>query len=391
MSNQIKIYLLASVLFIFISCKENTSDKPFEFNGQSFYKLVINSINEDENSKKILNGLFTFETDLASYNKIEIDSLEINNVNYYSLLLENQNPIYNLFAIVDKDMNLILKDESLNGYLDLNFKKSGSRRFAVIKEEFNSKDVIELNRISYYSLEQYSSELAFRQFTKIKTTSKEIEQVISGISDTAIVTSIVSIDPKTSKTSKDVFIFDFAKNKYISDKNLFEAVVKKEIESLNIKTKNPQITDAESIMRFFDEDNANLSFGKLTISENDFEIALDSTWKKLGNVTISNHVKQKLNGIKYINGKLGAGISLAAIAPTESAENYFNAELKNSAKHASSMRFSDKLIDTKNIYQLFEFNCPAKKILMILETPKSIYEINKIQYELIINTFLIKC
>ena len=391
MPNQIKIFLLASVFLILTSCKENTNDKPFEFNGQSFYKLVINTINDDENGKKILDGLFTFEADLASYNKIEIDSLEINNNYYYSLLLENQNPLYNLFAIVDKDMNLILKDESLNGYLNLNFKKSGSRRFAVIKEEFNSKDVIQLDRISYYSLEQYSSELVFRQFTKIKTTSKEIEQVISGISDTAIVTSIVSIDPKTSKTTKDVFIFDFAKNKYVSDKNLFDTVVKKEIESLNIKTKNPQITDAESVMRFFDEGSNKLFSSKLTISESDFEIVLDSTWKKLGNVTLSNLVKQKLKGLKYINGKLGAGISIAAITPTETAENYFNAELKNSAKHASSMRFSDKLIDTKNIYQLFEFNCPAKKILMILETPKSTYEINKIQYELIINTFLIKC
>jgi len=55
------------------------------------------------------------------------------------------------------------------------------------------------------------------------------------------------------------------------------------------------------------------------------------------------------------------------------------------------MRFSDKLIDSKNIYQLYEFSCPSKKILMILETPKSTYELNKTHYEQIINSFLIKC
>ena len=391
MQNQIKTYLLASIIFLLISCKENIEEKTFEFNGQSFYKLVINSINGDENSKRILNGLFTFDADLKSYNKIEVDSIEINNANYYTLLLENQNPVYNLFALVDKDLNLILKDESLNGYLNLNFKKSGSRRFAVITEEFNSKDVIQLNRISYYSLEQYLSELVFRQFTKIKTSNKEVEQVLSSISDTTIVTSIVNLNSKTSKTSKDVFRFDVANNKYVSNKNLFDSLVYKEVRSMKVQYKNPQITDAESILRLFEGEGSDNSLSQIKISENDFEIVLDSTWKKLGSITISNLVKQKLNGIKFISGKMGASISLAAIAPTDSAEIYFNEVLKNRDVKKSEMRFSDRLIDNKIIYQLFEFSCPTKKVLMILETPKSTYESNKVHYEEIIKSFLINC
>ncbi len=390
MRNQIKTYLLASILFVVISCKENVEEKPFKFNGQSFYTLVINSINDDENSKKILDGLFTFDADLNSYNKIEIDSIEINNANYYTLLIENQNPVYNLFAIVDKDMNLVLKDESLNGYLNLNFKKSGSRRFAVISEEFNSKDVIQLNRISFYSLEQYSSELVFRQFTKIKTSNKEVEQVLSGISDTAIVTSIVNLSSKISKTSKDNFRFDVANNRYVSNKNLFDSLVYKEVRSLKAIYKNPQITDSESILRFFNKEPVSIK-QEISLNVNDFEIVLDSTWKKLGSITISNLVKQKLNGIKFISGKMGALISLAAIAPIDSAENYFNEVLKNRDENKSEMRYSDKLIDNKNIYQLFEFTCPSKKILMILETPKSTYELNKVHYQEIIKSFLIKC
>ena len=92
-----------------------------------------------------------------------------------------------------------------------------------------------------------------------------------------------------------------------------------------------------------------------------------------------------------MSGKIGAGISLAVIAVTDSAENYFNEELVNQSQLNSVVRFSDKLIDKRNIYQLYEFSCPTKKILMILETPKSTYEINKTQYEEIIKTFLIKC
>ena len=391
MKNPIKIFFAFAVILMIVGCKEKVVEKPFVFNGESFIKLVRNSINGDANSKSILEGLFTFNAELKTYNKILVDSIEINNANYYTLLLENQNPVYNLFAIVDKDLNLILKDESLNGYINLNFKKSGSRIFAVLNEEFNSKDVIQLNRVSYYSLEQYSSDLVFRQFTKIKTPAKEAEQVITVISDTAIITSIFYPASKTSKTSKDIFSYDVAHDKYASDKSLFDSLVHKEIRTLKIQTKNAQITDAESIFRFFNKENDNTATNQVLINENDFEITLDSTWKKLGVITISNLVKQKLKGIKFISGKMGSGISLAEIAPTDSAENYFNEALKNQSKFNSTVRYSDKLIDSKNIYQLYEFSCPTKKILMILETPKSNYELNKNHYEEIIKSFLIKC
>lgn len=385
------MFLAIAAMIIISSCKSQVDEKPFEFNGESFETIVRNAISGDENSKNILNGLFTFDTELKTFNKIDVDSIEINNINYYTLLLENQNPVYNLFAVVDKNMNLILKDESLNGYLKLNFKKSGSRRFAVVTENFNSKDVIELNRVSYYLLEQYSSDLVFRQFIKIKTPSKEAEQVISVISDTAIITSIFYPAAKNSKTSKDVFRFDVATDRYLSANNLFDSLVVKEIRSLNIQTKNPQITDGESILRFFNNGQNVSDLGNVKLSEKDFVIDLDSTWKKLGSVTISNLVKQKVTGSKYISGKMGASISLAAIAPTDSAENYFNETLNNKYQYNSSMRSSDKLIDNKNIYQLYEFSCPTKKILMILETPKSSYELNKDHYDQIIRTFLIKC
>lgn len=385
------MFLAIAAMIIISSCKSQVDEKPFEFNGESFETIVRNAISGDENSKNILNGLFTFDTELKTFNKIDVDSIEINNINYYTLLLENQNPVYNLFAVVDKNMNLILKDESLNGYLKLNFKKSGSRRFAVVTENFNSKDVIELNRVSYYLLEQYSSDLVFRQFIKIKTPSKEAEQVISVISDTAIITSIFYPAAKNSKTSKDVFRFDVATDRYLSANNLFDSLVVKEIRSLNIQTKNPQITDGESILRFFNNGQNVSDLGNVKLSEKDFVIDLDSTWKKLGSVTISNLVKQKVTGSKYISGKMGASISLAAIAPTDSAENYFNETLNNKYQYNSSMRSSDKLIDNKNIYQLYEFSCPTKKILMILETPKSTYELNKNHYEEIIKTFLVRC
>lgn len=386
----LKYFLIFTFFILLAGCEEQKKETPFLVNGNSIQTLIENSINGDMNSKKILNGLLTFETSLNSFNKILIDSIEINNDNYYTILLENQNPVYNLFAIVDKNLNLILKDESLNGYLNLYFKKSGSRRFAIISEEFKSKDVIDLKRISYYSMEQYSSGLVFRQFTIIRTPEKEFEQAISAISDSAIYTSITSSAPRF-KPLNDIFRYDVSLNKYESDKNLFDSLVYREVRTKKIQTKNPQIVDAESILNFFNNNKSGNKNNSVIINEKDFEIKLDSSWKKLGFITISNLVKQKLKGLKYISGKLGAGISIAEIAPTDSAENYFNESLSNKDNYSSKVRYSNKLVDNKNIYQLFEFSCASKKIIMIMETPKSTYESNKNQYEQIIQSFLLKC
>lgn len=386
----LKYFLIFTFFILLAGCEEQKKETPFLVNGNSIQTLIENSINGDMNSKKILNGLLTFETSLNSFNKILIDSIEINNDNYYTILLENQNPVYNLFAIVDKNLNLILKDESLNGYLNLNFKKSGSRRFAIISEEFKSKDVIDLKRISYYSMEQYSSGLVFRQFTMIRTPEKEFEQAISTISDSAIYTSITSSAPRF-KPLNDIFRYDVSLNKYESDKNLFDSLVYREVRTKKIQTKNPQIVDAESILNFFNNNKSGNKNNSVIINEKDFEIKLDSSWKKLGFITISNLVKQKLKGLKYISGKLGAGISIAEIAPTDSAENYFDESLSNKDNYSSKVRYSNKLVDNKNIYQLFEFSCASKKIIMIMETPKSTYESNKNQYEQIIQSFLLKC
>ena len=391
MKNKITLFFLTLVFIFLNACKSNLDQKPFVFNGNTLKSLIENSIKGDENSSNIISGLISFKAPLNSFNKISIDSIEIDNKYYYTLLLENQNSVYNLFAIIDKDLNLILKDESLNGYLNLNFKKSGSRIFVVLNEEFNSKDVIRLNRVSYYSLEQYSSGLVMRQFTKFESPGKEAEQVITSISDTAITTSIIYLNSKIKKSSKDIFKYDVSTNKYLSNENLFDSLVYKEVRSISNKTKNYQITDGESIIRFIEGDNLNAPSTKLKLNENDFSLELDSTWNKIKNVTISNFVRTKLEGIKFISSKLGAAITLAAISPIDSAENYFNEDLINKVSYSSIIRYSDKLVDKKNIYRLYEFSCPTKKILMIFETPKSSYEANKNIYEQIIKTFLVKC
>lgn len=127
MFTKISSVLLIISLLVFTSCKKQEPEKPFVFNGASFIEMVTDAINGSQASKKILQGLYNFNSPLNSYNKILVDSILINNSSYYTLLLENQNPVNNLFTIVDKDLNVLIKDESLNGYLNLNFKNQAPR------------------------------------------------------------------------------------------------------------------------------------------------------------------------------------------------------------------------------------------------------------------------
>jgi len=243
MTIKISSSILLLFILVFTACKKEIKEEPFVFNGTSFLEQVTEAINGNEASKKIFQGLHNFNVPLNSYNKILVDSILINNIRYFALLMENQNPIHNLFAIVDDELNVLLKDESLNGYLNLDFKKSGSRIFAVITEDFISKASVKLRRISYYSLEQHNSELTFRQFTNINTDEKEAEQIITGISDTAIVTNIFFTRPKDERSLKDVFNYNAGLQRYLSNKNLFDSLIIREIRAIKTFSNKNLITD----------------------------------------------------------------------------------------------------------------------------------------------------
>ena len=388
MNNQVKIIFLISI-FLTFSCMEKVHQNSFD--GIRLKSLIEKSLKGDEVSKSKITGLFTFiSDDFNTYNKIIIDSIQINKKKYYSVLVENQNPVYNLFGIIDENFKLLLKDESLNGYLELNWKKSGSKIFAVVNESFKSKDIIILNRVSYYSIDSLTSDIVFRQFTKIKTPDIESDQNIVFVSDTTIRTEIIKSN-STLKKDSDVFRFDVLKNQYISTKNKFDAVVINTVEGLNNEIKGFQIVDVESIRRLLGiEDDSSYSDNQTNmLSDNDFEIKLSNQWKKLGSYTISEHLKKEMKGIKFINPKIGAGISMFRISVNDSAEAYIDKPLTRSTNGIE--RISADYDDSKSRYKFYEFSCPDKKLILLFEAPKSTYENYRDIYTNIFKTFKIKC
>lgn len=385
-----KIFLILFILII-SSCNKEIKQNNSVFDGTELKKLVEQSLQKHNTNNK-LSGLFTYVAEnYSTYNNIFIDSIQVDKNKFYSILVENQNPIYNLFAIIDKNKKLFLKDESLNGYLNSNWKKAGSKIFAVVDESFRSKDIIQLDRISYYSIDSLGVNLVLRQFTKIKTPQKEADQIIVFVSDTSIHTEIFD-SSATSRPEKDNFRFNVSKNKYLSNKNKFDTLVVNEINGLNIDVQEPQIIDYQSIRNLLKEINvpANADSSVL-INDNDFEIKFDNQWKKLGSYTIANLLKKETQGFKFINTKIGAGISMFKITPNDSLEGYFDKALIIQTNGNKTKRETEEFEDAKNRYKLYEYSCPTKKIILIFEAPKATYENYRDIFNNIFKSFKVKC
>lgn len=391
MKHLLKIFFIFTIL-IFSSCNKDIKQNISPFNGSVLKTLVDQSLQGDSSISDRLAGLFTFVAkDFTTYNNIFIDSIQIDKKTFYSVLVENQNPIYNLFAIIDGKMNLLLKDESLNGYLNSGWKKSGSKILAFVDESFRSKDVIMLDRISYYSIDSLGGSIVFRQFTKIKTPQKEADQIVVFVSDSAIQTEIFD-SSASSKPGKDIFRFNVSKNQYLSNQNKFDTLVMNEINKLHIDTKESQIIDYQSIRKLLGELKDTVKAdSEILINDNDFEIKLDNQWKKLGGYTIANLLKKEMKGFKFINTKIGAGISMFKIAPNDSLEGYFDKALIIRTNGTKTQRETDEFEDAKNRYKLYEYSCPTKKLILILEAPKATYENYRDIFNNIFKSFKIKC
>jgi hypothetical protein len=378
-----------------MSCKKQNSFISNELNGTQIKILVEDALKGEQESLKRLEGLLTFIPDKENiYNKIVIDSIFINNKKLYSIIFEHPNPVYNLFAIVDKNLTLLLKDESLNGFITANWKKSGSKVFAEVNEDFVSRDNIKLNRVSYYLIDPIWCDLVFRQFTDIKLFDKRSSQVITFFSDTLISTQITGNLPKPSKEKKDYHRYNTQKNKYLSSNNYFDSLVVKIIREYEVEVTQSQITGNEPILSRISDDqisNSNVSNKGIEITDRDFEIMLDNQWKKLRRFITSTNLKKELTGIKFINTKIGAGISLIKISADDKAENYTDLKFTEQQNENSRFRVSEISEAGKTYFRIYEFTCPSKKILFILEAPKLTYNNLKHIYDSIINSFLIKC
>ena len=228
-------------------------DKPEveKVNSERITDIVARSLSGNIVANNSLNKLIDFTLPKnTGYNELRIDSIENSSQKtFYTVLLQYPNPAYNRFAIYDSHLNNYLIDKSLNGNISEENISTGNLNFIKVNEQFISKDIFNLNRLSLYLISDTSVSLVFREFVSFKYDEFESSQKVDEITNSQIKTSISSnrYSPVTNKS--DVFIFNQKSGKYESSDNLFQKFILDKINSSKVHIIKLQITDKESLMK----------------------------------------------------------------------------------------------------------------------------------------------
>jgi hypothetical protein len=156
-----------------------------KINSAYIERLVQAAIDSNISSNNELAGLIDYSLPLnKNYNSLKIDSIKINSGEvFYFVLLEHPNPVYNVFAVYDTSLSLLLLDKSLNGNLSAEAVTLSGKQFVKVNEGFISKDVLVLNRLSLYKPDSSKISLVFRTHTKLAKPDIEYFQEVKELND----------------------------------------------------------------------------------------------------------------------------------------------------------------------------------------------------------------
>jgi hypothetical protein len=385
------------IVFIFIlgGCIKQKNNVQTEYNGKLLEQLVRETYSGNKTSNETLSGIHDTLLPLPSnFNKIIIDSLTIENNRFYSVLLEFEYPVYNVFAIYDSSFSLKLIDRSLNGYLSILRRVDAKRTFWEVFEDFGSKDIFKLKRYNLYYVGKDTVVKSLRTNFELTTPKEKLIQDIAGFADDVINTKLYLSSNSLLKETWDTFIWDNFNNSYKSQLNIFDSVVTAILAAHKTKLFNPLIIDKISALRSvgveLSADSIN-AYNNFNNSTDRFTLFLPEGWKALKNVMVTKQLKKGMSGTLFLSSTLGANFSVVKIGENEKAEDYFTIGLSNEVKGNYSVRFSERISTKKNYIQCFEVSCVNLKYLVIFECPILTYLEHKNLYEDIMNSFGVDC
>jgi len=389
---KISTTLILTLSFLILSCQSGKDEKIHSaIDGKQIYSLIVEALDSTKNiSANPFSKLFEKAKDKSfTYNKIEIDSISEGNRKIYSILLEHPVPAYNLFAVIDDSLNLLLKDVSLNGYISAKWRKLNDKNVIEIVDEFKSYEIFNLKRYSLYFPEKEKYQLVFRTFTFFSSPKDTIYQNIAEIDDIVIRTKIPKPKFLTISDSSDIFVFNPEKFMYISPDNVFDSIVLKEINNTQSELTPNHILNKKSINDILEYSTSDNNY---IADEKDFKFEIPADWTKIYNVALSKDLNRSIKGIYYINQKLGISIGVIKIPLTDSAEVYVNEKLSVSKENGNHrIRQTELKQDLKRFYQTIEHSCGNKKYLLIIEGSKNIYKTNEQMIKNILTSFIINC
>ncbi len=236
------IFIFLAVILTINGCTENKIEIPRKLDGTELHYLVIKAANGNKVANDSLSSLINLDSkNKNQFNSLAVDSFYLQNVKYFSVLMEYPNPIFNYFAIYDEFTNCYLIDKSLNGKLTFEMINVSELNFLKVTEQFISKDTLQLVRLSLYQKFDESFKLVYRSFAELRTPGYQFNQTIVSVSSDTIKTKILFPKRYKSKFNEDVFIFDSANQIYKSNQSLFDSLVYKEVAEFDINIQKPTL------------------------------------------------------------------------------------------------------------------------------------------------------
>lgn len=384
------IYCLFIAALMITGCTEKQVP-PYEFSGKELSKLTTAYLAGDSSAFSLIGTIFNnADPALIEINYVKIDSIYFNNNDIvYLLLVEAKNPVFNSFVMIDKKMNVLLKDHSLNGNLSSVFHMLDGRNLFIINESFRSKDTFNLERTSVYNISLNSAEMIFRSLTKFSQSNNNIAAKITSFTNEKIILNFKAENYPAFKNNNDEFEYDGVLLRYVSADNYLRNFAVSEISKYKGSTDIQEITDINSYKRIFSGLKNNMVHTE--VSKEDYTLMLSDDWREFENFAITKFLSSEFRGSKFINDKLGANISIVKLPPKDSAEVYTGVNLINKDTYEHPVRFSEIQESGKHIIRFYEYSCKGERFILILEAPKFTYERNLEVYESITKSFKINC
>lgn len=381
------VLLIASVI---AGCSEEKIST-FQFNGSKLSSYINSYLDNDSTAAAMIEILFnSIDPELIEVNNLTIDSLLISDsVVLYTMVLESPNPAFNTFAVIDRNMNILLKDNSLNGSINSGFKFINNTNYFITVESFKSRDTFNLQRTSLYEMNTNSVKLKFRAFTAFSFGSIEITSTISSITQQELILNYKVNDDRAFRYKTEIFTYNSISEEYISNENHLKNFTLNQVANFVNDRDIKEITDAVSFSKIVAGEEMSNEYE--FVSNNEFIISLSGDWREFKNFTITKYLSSELTGNKFRNEKLGASLSLLKLPDEVPSENYLDFELTNIDTYLHPVRYSDLQESGRLLIQIFEYTCGTIKFLLILEAPKYTYEHNSEIYENIFKSFKINC
>ncbi len=362
------LIILFALLFLYSCSDKPKEEEPEKINGKILSKLVEEALWGSEKANYRLSGLVKPDTPPPDeYNQLKIDSVVTKEgIKFYSILIEYPNPLHNVLAVYNENLLLYVLDNSLNGNIVTEWKNISGKLYLIASENFVSKDLLKLSRISLYSMIKGKFYLVFHSFTKLDKAGKIYQQSIENINDNKIVTRLSSNRKSKLNNKKDTFNFNSSEHKYISEKDVFTNFVLKEIKSAKWTIEKPELK-LETIKKKQQTTKQTETTEYAAVELKGYQVTLNSDWNNPIGIAVTDHLISRLEGVRYINDKIGATITIIQLPEGSTASQFVKYKFGNPTKGDYRVR-STKIIESgENYIQFFEHSGENKILYQVVE------------------------